>query len=541
MIGCWAKSELVRTLFTALMFLAFFAGMPALSPASSASPALTPAEERGRQIYFEGTSPSGVPILAYFGKDYLEVPGESATCTSCHGFDGLGRTESGVIPSNVTWQHLMKSYGHVHPDGRLHGAFTVESLKSYMRDGLYPGGLLGDPAMPVYELAEQDMDDLIAYMKRLGVHPDPGVSPTAVRVGVLIPSDGPSAQLGEILSATVRASFADIGGRGGIYGRRPELIVEKVAPGQDLRAVLRRLLEDRQVFALLNTVTPGQERELETLAEEFRVPLITPFAPTHTDDQQLRRYRFHLHGGVREQALGLAAFALKKLDAEDPRVAIVYPAREEIEETAASVEEACRAGGWQRVVRVSHVPGGFDAASTVVRLQAGQVGMVIFLGAEGEADAFFREADARKFLPSFLMPGFLLGKGMSRVPPSFAGKVWLAFPALPEDRKEWGLAEFREVTERQGVAATNPSVQLTAFTGTKLFLEGLRRSGRDLSRERFVESLEGVFEYDTGLAQPLTYTKNRRIGTLGTHVVTVDPLKADTEGFISPKGWIAVE
>lgn len=541
MIGIGTKSKGLRALFLILFFMAFIAGMPQRSPASSPSSGLTPAEERGRQIYFDGTSPSGAPIIAYFGKDYLEVPGESATCTSCHGYDGLGRTESGVIPSNVTWQHLMKSYGHVHPDGQFHGAFTEESLKSYMRDGLYPGGVLGDPSMPVYEISDRDLDDLLAYMKRLGIHPDPGISPNIVRVGTIIPSEGATAPIGEVLSATAQASFADTRGRGGIYGRVPELVVEKHAPGQDLKTALRRLVEEKQVFALLNTFTPGQERELESLAEEFRIPLIAPFAPAHADDQQLRRYRFHLHGGLREQALGLARYALKKLDVKDPRVAILNPARNELEDVAASVEDACRAGGWQRILRISHLPGTFDAQATVDRLKGERVDVVLFLGAEGEAESFLQVAEARKFIPSFLMPGFLLGKGISRVPSSFSGKISLAFPTLPEDRKEWGLAEFSGVMGRQGVTVNNPSVQLTAFTGARVFLEGLRRAGRDLSRERFVETLEGMFEYDTGLAQPVTFNKNRRIGTLGTHVVTVDPLKAGTDEFIKPQGWIESE
>ena len=66
-----------------------------LLPLQVAASELTAQEERGRRIYFTGESPSGRPIVAYFGKDLLEVPGESATCASCHGFDGLGRSESG--------------------------------------------------------------------------------------------------------------------------------------------------------------------------------------------------------------------------------------------------------------------------------------------------------------------------------------------------------------------------------------------------------------------------------------------------------------
>ena len=41
-------------------------------------------------------------------------------------------------------------------------------------------------------------------------------------------------------------------------------------------------------------------------------------------------------------------------------------------------------------------------------------------------------------------------------------------------------------------------------------------------RQRFVEGLEGLYAYQTGLTPPLTYGPNRRIGARGAHLVTVD-------------------
>jgi hypothetical protein len=61
------------------------------------APPLTPQELRGKQIYFEGTSPGGGKIKAYIGKDRIPLPGSAATCGSCHGPDGQGRPEAGVV------------------------------------------------------------------------------------------------------------------------------------------------------------------------------------------------------------------------------------------------------------------------------------------------------------------------------------------------------------------------------------------------------------------------------------------------------------
>src|SRR5881628_2959278 len=42
-------------------------------------------ENRGKQIYIQGTSRSGKEILAYLGESSLEVPGSAMPCANCHG------------------------------------------------------------------------------------------------------------------------------------------------------------------------------------------------------------------------------------------------------------------------------------------------------------------------------------------------------------------------------------------------------------------------------------------------------------------------
>ena len=521
-----SASTLLRLLLAVMVLFLLFSGR-------SWGAGLTPQEERGKQIYFDGTSPTGAPLVAFFGKDYLEVPGRSATCASCHGYDGLGRTESGVIPSNVTWPYLMKSYGHIHPDGVEHGPFSVASLKSYMRDGVYPGGRLGDPAMPVYDIGEGDLDDLLAYMQRLDTYQDPGLSDAAIRVGTLVPAEGGAADLGEVLRATVQAYFADINSRGGIYGRRLELVAAKTGAGP-----LGKIVAEQEVFALLNTYTPGLEQELGQLAEQLGIPLIAPFTLLSPEIREVPRYRFFLFAPLRQQVRALARFGTGKMELHDPQVAIIFPRRDGMEEIADAAEAVYRAGGWQKITRREYAPSGFDAPRVLLQLQQEDAGLLLFLGGEAEAEALFRAAAAKNWAPPVFMPGVLLGKALYQVPPLFKDKLWLAFPSLPDDRKEWGLIEFEGVAARQKLAVTHPTAQLAAFAAAKVFVEGLRRAGRDLSRERLVDTLERLSDFDTGLTPLVSYGKNRRHGTLGAHVVGVDPLRAGEKEYIVPQGWI---
>ena len=81
---------------------------------------LTPQEQRGRQIYRDGASPSGGEIVALLGDANIELPASSVPCASCHGRDGRGRPEGGVAPSDLRWESLTRPYGVTHPGGRTH-------------------------------------------------------------------------------------------------------------------------------------------------------------------------------------------------------------------------------------------------------------------------------------------------------------------------------------------------------------------------------------------------------------------------------------
>jgi len=68
---------------------------------------------------------------------------------------------------------------------------------------------------------------------------------------------------------------------------------------------------------------------------------------------------------------------------------------------------------------------------------------------------------------------------------------------------------------------------LSAFAAAKIFTEALKRAGRDLSREKLVTALEGLYEYDTGVTPSITFGPNRRVGSLGSYVVSVDLTKRE--------------
>lgn len=168
---------------------AVFAGLCLASPLSADG--LSPLEKHGKQIYREATSPSAGEVTAIMGKDRIEVPAAIVPCVSCHGHDGLGRAEGGLVPSNITWEVLSKPYGVRRADGREHPPYDERLLKRSFTMGIDPGSNELDVAMPRYRMTNEAAEALVAYLKVLGSESDPGVDETRVRLGVILPPAGP--------------------------------------------------------------------------------------------------------------------------------------------------------------------------------------------------------------------------------------------------------------------------------------------------------------------------------------------------------------
>jgi ABC-type branched-subunit amino acid transport system substrate-binding protein len=120
------------------------------------------------------------------------------------------------------------------------------------------------------------------------------------------------------------------------------------------------------------------------------------------------------------------------------------------------------------------------------------------------------------------------------VPATFSNHIFVSFPSVPRDVSPAGLAELRALEEKYKFAHRHVASQLNAFAAAKIFTEALKRAGRDLSREKLITALEGLYEYDTGVTPSITFGPNRHVGAMGAYVMSIDPAKRE---FVST-GWV---
>jgi ABC-type branched-subunit amino acid transport system substrate-binding protein len=486
------------------------------------APPLTPQELRGRQIYFAGTSPSGGRIKAYIGNDRIALPGSAATCDSCHGSDGRGRPEAGRIPSDITWDHLMKPYGHSHPLDRKHPAFTEASLKRSILNGHDPAGNTLDVTMPTYAMSLEDINDLIAYMKRLQTDFDPGLEEKSIRIGTLLPAGGRTAAIGQGMVEVMAAYFEEINSRGGIYSRKLKLIAAPYeTTGQSALAGATRLMDNEDIFAVVGAVIAGADRQMAELAEDKKVPLIGPFSFFSADPDALNEFTFYLYSGLSEQVRALVDFAARDLKLDNPRVAVLGQGDDHQKDLQTAITEQGKVHGWSAVAGFSIVPNRFDADGAARAFKEQGVDCLFYLSFGG-LKTLLEAADRADWRPHVFLPGALIEKEILELPVGFQKRIYLSYPTLPSDQTPAGVSEFQALLEKHELSVKHLTSQISAYVAAKIFVEGLKRTGSELSREKFIHSLEKFYQFQTGLTPRVTYGPNRRIGALGSHIVTVD-------------------
>jgi ABC-type branched-subunit amino acid transport system substrate-binding protein len=404
--------------------------------------------------------------------------------------------------------------------------------------GLDPSGRELDPAMPRYALTHEDLDDLVAYLRKLGHDLDPGLTDQEIVVGTILPPSPSMGPMSRAVASVLAAYFAEVNDRGGIFGRRVSLKSEAAPEAASERAdAARGFVQRQEVFALVAPFIAGDEGPITEAARDQKVPIVGPFTLFPQVGHPLNRYVFYLQAGLADQGKALALFASRRPGVSSPSAAILFPVSDELSRTSAeAIRAECQRLAWSRIELLA-VARGAGLDELVGRMVADRPEVVFDLRSEGREVEFLDAAGSRAWEPLLLIPGALAGKDILRLPPRYQHRLFLSFPTLPLDSSRAGAAEYDRLAVAHQLPGSHRSTQVAALTSARIFVEAMTSAGRAASREALIEQLEHVFQQPTGLSPPITFGPNRRIGARGAYIVEVDPENArlvPVSGFIEP-------
>lgn len=502
--------------------------------------------ELGRQIYEEGIGSSEMTAVLAGG---LEVEGTVLVCAGCHGAGGEGRPEGGLTPSDLRPTMLRRPYEVRSASGRVHGPYDDRSLVRAIAMGVDPAGNALQASMPRYRTSRRDMKALVAYLGQLESRRRAGVDAEAMRIGVLVPaseSADPSAGGSEAArSATwIDAYFSRYLDPTGIFGRRLEAVTIAYEPGVPAaRGEAVRALEEADLLAVLGGGLELDRAWIEA-AEQLGLPWIGPRSldgPAGAGPAAgggLPKTTFYLEAGLEEQVRVLAEHAARtwpglrsRVVAQTdpgPLVAAAEAAWFASAEALEQPEPRALGVGRGTAPAVALAGGAPTEPAPILLLVPGEAGRRIL---EGWARQNSAPGAAALPLP-VLAPGpvvaswFEVGEAGSTIPPWHSSRLELYVTTQglgsgagrradgTDPRRAAGpfVERWSQVARERALPPLSASSARHLLASLQVLEESLQRVGADLGRASLVRALESLRNLETGVAPPISFGPNRRVG-----------------------------
>jgi hypothetical protein len=123
----------------------------------------------GEKIYLTSVDEDGnliLPTSAPGAFTHMMSMMRPLACVHCHGINGKGGFifPDGTESADIRWEHLT-SKEEAEEEG--HPPYTEETIREAITDGVNPAGEQLSVYMPRWQMSERDLNDLIAYLKKL--------------------------------------------------------------------------------------------------------------------------------------------------------------------------------------------------------------------------------------------------------------------------------------------------------------------------------------------------------------------------------------
>lgn len=122
----------------------------------------------GERIYYTGVSARTGPIPTEGGPMWLQHG--PVGCVACHGVHGRGGIPvmmGTAIPEDIRYEALIKGEHEQGKEEMKHPPYTDALIKRAITKGIDPTGEPLDWTMPRWQLRDEDVADLLAYLKTL--------------------------------------------------------------------------------------------------------------------------------------------------------------------------------------------------------------------------------------------------------------------------------------------------------------------------------------------------------------------------------------
>ncbi len=300
---------------------------------------------------------------------------------------------------------------------------------------------------------------------------------------------------------------------GGIHGRTIDVIVrdDGYQPSRTVPAV-REMAERDGVFGFVGSVGTAPGLAVKDYLEEQGIPFITPASGNTSFTQPPSPVIYSTFAPYVDEAAVLVEYAVDSLGLS--RLGVIYQNDDFGRSGVVGVEMTLEERGLPMVAAVPVELVDSDLASHILRLQEAEAdGVLLWLTPRHAAIA--RGAAGRAgFQPQWLVSTVLgdMTLMLEITDGAWAGTIGTTtIDAVSFDDPK--LAPYIEVMNRYSPDEASPWFYVAGMAFSELAAEGLRRAGRDLTREGFLDAIANLGEFQGDLSPPAFFSPDQHLGT----------------------------
>jgi len=369
------------------------------------------------------------------------------------------------------------------------------------------------------------------------VYAEVGVTDTSVLVGCSNSFSGPLVYPGtQLVNNGLEGYFGFINDQGGVNGRK--ILTQYYDDGykpQNAVANTKRLVEQDNVFAIVASQGTGAVMATVKYLTQNKVPLIFPFQGVPITGEKTIFTSFTPYDNQSELVVTwlVKVKGFKRIGILYQDDTYGYTFRDPAKKTLAKF-------GLKLAAAESYKRGTTDLSAQVAKLRKAKLDACLLVATPPPGAAFLREAHKQGWTETkIISSGPLTDEKYINLSGGVGEGIWgLSLWPDPVNSTDPAMVEYREIMEKYGKDRdkTPNRYSLFGYFYAKLAVEGLKRAGKNLTREGFIAALEGIKGWESGITPPVSFSAADHLAQDSGFMVEVQ------KGVFRPiSGWITLK
>lgn len=329
----------------------------------------------------------------------------------------------------------------------------------------------------------------------------PGVTDNSILIGSCSALDGPTRFLGSqtVLGATT--FLHSVNDQGGIYGRKVQLLAFDDGYDPDKAPACFKRMEKEGVFALGFFVGTPTAKVYLPMAQQEKIPVVGLFTGAQMLYEPLKHYvinvRASYYDETREQIDRLWEINLRK-------IAVLYQDDAFGKTVLDGVKLALQKHSSTPVALGTFARNTVEVDDGLKAVMAARPQAVVIVGPYSPVAAIVKKAHASNWRPQFLTVSFVGTEEFIKEAGPDADGTIITQVVPPYDRIDYTtVGLYREYLAKYYPDARPNFVSLEGFVDAMVLIEGLKRAGKDLTREKLITAIESIHSVNIGLGPKL--------------------------------------